>query len=117
MKEENKEKFEILKKNLVTLSVNLDAINYSLSKYRDLSSFIIRSESINKIRRYGKVEYIKRFAADPNRNVSSFMRPVLYTEAMEKKLLEKKLEIIEEIKKAQFAIRMLENEKEDDERI
>lgn len=117
MNEDNQKLLESLKKDLVNLDVNLNAINYSLSKYRDLSSFIIKSEAINKIRRYGKVEYIKRFAADPNRNISSFMRPVLYTEAMEKKLVEKRMEIMEDIKNKKFEIHLLENQQADDERI
>ena len=70
-----------------------------------------QSESINKIRRYGEKEYLSRFAGNPNRNVSSFMRPFLYTQAMEKKLLEKKIEILSDINKIKFEIHLLEDNK------
>ena len=108
---ENKEKIDVLNKQLQNLVVNLNAVNYNLSKYENLSSFIIRSEAINKIRRYGEKEYITRFASNPNRNVSSFMRPFLYTQAMEKKLIEKRNELFTEINKIKFELHLLENNK------
>lgn len=111
MEESNKEKIEKLTKQVENLTVNLNAINYNLSKYKDLSSLIIQTESINKIRRYGEKEYLSKFAANPSRNVSSFMRPFLYTQAMEKKLLEKRVEIFNEINKVKFEIKLLEDNK------
>lgn len=107
MSEEN---INILNNKLQQLTVNLNAINYNLSRYTNLSSYIIRSESINKIRRYGEKEYINRFSSNPNRNVSAFMRPFLYTQAMEKKLIEKRNEIFTEINKIKFEISILEND-------
>lgn len=113
MDESTKEKIDTLNKKLQDLTVNLNAVNYNLSKYSGLSSLIIQSESINKIRRYGEKEYIARFVANPNRNISSFMRPFLYTQAMEKKLLEKRTEIFTEMNKIKFEIQLLENNKDE----
>ena len=111
MGQSNREKIDILNKQLQNFTVNLNAINYNLSKYKNLSSLIIQTESINKIRRYGEKEYLSKFAANPNRNISSFMRPFLYTQSMEKKLLEKRIEIFSDINKIKFEIQLLEDKK------
>lgn len=111
MNEENKEKIDLLHKQIQNLTVNLNAVNYNLTKYMDLSSLIIKSEAINKIRRYGEKEYLIRFASNQNKNISSFMRPFLYTQAMEKKLIEKRNELFTEINKIKFELHLLESDK------
>ena len=109
-----KDKKADLRENLLSIEVSLKSVLSSLETYKDTARDMLKLESINKIRRYGPQEYVKRFLQSPSKNVSSHMRLFLYHKAMEKKLLE----MAETLKNGIYEIKLdlykLEKESESD---
>ena len=79
----NKKELRKLEKRLLTVNVTLESIKNDLSKYINVSTDFLETESIDKKRRYGISEFKKMFLQDPGGRISSFMKTFIYIKNME----------------------------------
>lgn len=110
----NAEKQVALKKTLLSLEVSLKSVLSSLDIYQDTANTMLKLESVNKIRRYGRQEYARRYLQNPSKNVSSHMRLFLYHKAMEEKLKSMAESLKNGIYEVQFDLYKLEKEGENE---
>lgn len=106
---QNNEMILKLKNEVISIKVNLDSVLSSLDLYQDTANIMLKLESINKTRRYGRSGFIQRYIQSPNKNVSSHMRLFLYHKAMEQKLLEMAQILKNKIYEIEFEILRLES--------
>lgn len=88
------ETLDKLNSRLLSCKVAYNNVMESLMMYVNSSSDILRTESLNKIRRYGHYE---KFSPNNLINISSHMRIYLHHKAMEEQLLKQKLILESEI--------------------
>jgi hypothetical protein len=97
-----------LKLQLSTIEEKLASVNKELLKYDDMGYKFLETESIGKLRRYGKDYYKDKFLKNNQGNVSSYMKSFLYLQHTEIQLKSIRTMLEQEKSKTEAIIKQYE---------